>query len=475
MKSLLIFTAILFFNQGSIAGDKKGNGGDIIVCQDQEVQSFDLYELNNRYFHNIEVNLDSWDNQNEVSIAKRILKYNFPSHPIVKEELLRRVEKFYSKVRFSKTSLGDVQDTGNVEFPNDCRLQQVVNRNEEILPEGKDYLVDEKIWESLNQLDKASLILHEVIYQALETETSEPIRKFVSYLFANELLSMSTKELVDFFKEIGFKSFYLDNLYLDLTESFNFFDDNELKSAKLLKGSKIIWNTQEVELQEERIVFYKDKSLKSFCPKSEISIQVNNQVLHGNCYSKDSYVTFHSNGLVKQLANTRGYYFQNNFEIFFSPNLSSLNKIEFYQDGLIKTFESNHVTLFTPNNSHIKVSPPFLVDDKGMLRIATLKAPFFYNNATKIKIPIKGDLFIGKNGNILKATLDQNLLIESQRGLFWIAKNFPITFYPSGEIQSGFLLYDFTYKKDNNLKTIKQFERISLTRELEILSELTPQ
>jgi len=99
--------------------------------------------------------------------------------------------KFQNEVRYIEESLPRTMDAGLVEeLPAGCELiQAVVQRKENSINESR-YVIDASIWNELDTITKAGLIVHELVLRdALEQDLSDTqgVRKFVRFLFSQDL------------------------------------------------------------------------------------------------------------------------------------------------------------------------------------------------------------------------------------------------------------------------------------------------
>ena len=71
-----------------------------------------------------------------------------------------------SNVRFIRQDLRDISDSEELSLGENCEKKQIaVNRvGLPVHPTRKMYTIDERLWEKLDEEQKAGLILHEIIY-----------------------------------------------------------------------------------------------------------------------------------------------------------------------------------------------------------------------------------------------------------------------------------------------------------------------
>ena len=201
MKTL--FTGVLcVFSLSLFAGDKIGNGGDVIVCPGQKTLLLDIYQGSEDW------GLDSVERQGTRSeiIIETISKFKGVDSFIASKLLTRALqldqeitakeknEKYFSKlVKLTKNKLINISDEGVAEMPDGCEIVQAATQIQSPFPGEVKFTFQRALWNSLESDVQASLILHEVIYEHLISvgeEFSRSTRYFNAALHADYLNSV---------------------------------------------------------------------------------------------------------------------------------------------------------------------------------------------------------------------------------------------------------------------------------------------
>lgn len=182
---------IFFLNIQLIhANNKVGNGGDGVFCVSPEGQPLngtllDFYESKQPLPPDIGVN-DSY-----ILIAENILKKIKKAAPKISEQYSIRLKNIESEFEFIKTEkLVDISDSMNFLSPgnSNCQILQIIIRKKFVTKNESRFLVQENLWNRLDNINKAGLILHEIIYEhfsKLGQENSVKARRLNSFMFFN--------------------------------------------------------------------------------------------------------------------------------------------------------------------------------------------------------------------------------------------------------------------------------------------------
>lgn len=208
IKILILFLVVLFSHK-SIAGDKKGNGAGFVVCPTQTTL-LDFYEGKLESFN--------W-NGNEIDLAIYLINKFQDLNPVRSENYIQLITNFYKETKFEADSeLGYIPDAGTirVEIPRECRLVQGVLQKLIVFGQEKRYLISKNQWDKLDTINKAGVILHEVIYRELQSPNSYYIRHYVNWLFSTALVPVNDKVFYQELKNADFKWVYLDGFPMDV-------------------------------------------------------------------------------------------------------------------------------------------------------------------------------------------------------------------------------------------------------------------
>jgi hypothetical protein len=213
---LLLVSFLLVSSFQLIAGDKVGNGGDVVVCPQQKTLLLDIYQ--GRADWGMQ-NLQSSGERSQIirdtlkdfhkidtSTSRKILERAFQIEADI-SRLERLTESHSALVRFTSKTLVNISDEGVAEIPSDCKIIQAATQIQSPFPGEVKFTFQKEIWLSLESDVQASLILHEVIYELMITsgeESSRSTRYFNAALHAGELNSV--KEYFDLSSLFEFKN-----------------------------------------------------------------------------------------------------------------------------------------------------------------------------------------------------------------------------------------------------------------------------
>jgi hypothetical protein len=186
-----MLTLIFLLISNLYAGQVTGNGGDILVCDDNasytpSVELLDFYEgkflnpdavspfSNQKELKGI---LDDWINRIksvDSSIYEKVLLY--------REDLMREFE-------FVFEPLPEIDDTHHEFIHFGCELRQLAVQVKD--ENGVRYLIDKKLFNQLPPINQAGLFLHEMIYRYtiyfFNASDSRQARMFNYYISTNQL------------------------------------------------------------------------------------------------------------------------------------------------------------------------------------------------------------------------------------------------------------------------------------------------
>jgi len=138
-------------------GDHTGNGGDVVVCEQSGKKSYrvlDYYEVTELHFMQPQLAAHSTKEGYLEEIVNRL------SDKKIKKEYLERAAHFMSRIKWTKSELQDVPDSQHTFIPSDCALKQIAINH----LNGR-ITINKNLWNKLDPLNQAVLILHELIYE----------------------------------------------------------------------------------------------------------------------------------------------------------------------------------------------------------------------------------------------------------------------------------------------------------------------
>lgn len=169
MKNLFLL-AILLSAPLARAGDKAGNGGNVVLCTDPagkvtSVQLLDYYEAQTIWRFQLDLGDPLMDPQAKV---QRVLERVRRLHPFTAEALEARSAGFFDDaLLLSNVELAPVDDSGEYFLPVGCKLKQIAVQRQKQFPEDKTFLINKDVWDILDNDQRAGLILHEIAYEKL--------------------------------------------------------------------------------------------------------------------------------------------------------------------------------------------------------------------------------------------------------------------------------------------------------------------
>jgi hypothetical protein len=186
-------------------GDKTGNGGTVVICSkpypqmdNKTIMVTDLYEVKTN------------PALSSVKIPDEVLKQGYKAIAI---HVIDRFERVANNMHKDLKTLVDAADpnlqksdariAANLHLPNlgdegvillpgeDCWLSYAAVQEKTDVPGNKTFNYDEKTWSQLDELNRAVLLVHEIVYMNRTSQyknlKSKQIRYLVGAAFANNL------------------------------------------------------------------------------------------------------------------------------------------------------------------------------------------------------------------------------------------------------------------------------------------------
>jgi len=218
-----------------------GNGGDAIVCRDKSTEAIvsaeilDVYEA--RVIHNAEITVDP--SQSTDDILNTIIGKIRLKETVSADRIQSYVDTFFEEAKFlNDIELEDINDSAHIIIPRGCKVEQVAVHNKPSEFNPNRYTVNNNIWNSLDNLNKAALVLHEVLYRIARESLS--IRD-------SRLIRLSMASLLSFDFEQDFVKF------LNLLNRLGF-DEAQLSSLPNLKIKNIKFSGSEITAYRATVV-----------------------------------------------------------------------------------------------------------------------------------------------------------------------------------------------------------------------------
>lgn len=206
MKQLLVlFITLAPLFSHAVKWVERGNGGFVLKCKDSENQVFDIYEARKRFQVLDQKNLSSVDERVQYLLGK-IEKVN-PSRAALYRGWYA---SFMGESEFlDGVELTPVPDIGLGIKPKNCDLELAVFQREPDALNKKRYVISLDLWNSLDNLNKAALIIHEITYRELIEvgsmhQTSESTRYFNSALHSEKFEYLTIQEYLSLLQNLRF-------------------------------------------------------------------------------------------------------------------------------------------------------------------------------------------------------------------------------------------------------------------------------
>ncbi len=177
MKKISIFIVSIVFSSllivsSAFATKDVGNGGDAVVCRDSagkimNVEQLDSYEA--RTIYGLKLQLPTVATSDPTVLVNYWLN-NLSQYSPVRANFSQPMVRnfFYEAEIIYYGGLPDIPDHGDVSLPSGCKLEQVaIQVDPAKYSTGPRYKVEKEIFENMPTVQKAILILHEVVYREL--------------------------------------------------------------------------------------------------------------------------------------------------------------------------------------------------------------------------------------------------------------------------------------------------------------------
>jgi len=202
MKSLILFLGVASttLSAATLAADRVGNGGDILLCGQpdntfvfEHAEMLDHYEA--RTLRNIQRDMGPPDMpvmEKVELVLSRLDRFEDRQRAQIYRE---RAAHFMEEARFiSNIELIDIPDSDHIGIPANCWIKQIAIQNEPQFPEDPYYVISQDLYDYLDNDGKAGLILHEIVYREALTyghQNSKNTRYFNSYLSSDRMERLS--------------------------------------------------------------------------------------------------------------------------------------------------------------------------------------------------------------------------------------------------------------------------------------------
>lgn len=195
------------------AQNRVGNGGDVVACFEaskvKDVKPEDGKLATTRlldFYESDHARVEPAANADYEAIIGERLEALKKKDAALGEQYLKRWSSMKAEVSFREgIALTEVDDSEHVFKPADknCAVKQIALRKNAVAPGEARFVINKEYWDKLAPVDRAGLILHEVIYEhfyKLGEKNSVKARAFNARLFAKRFEADTTD---DYWKFIG--------------------------------------------------------------------------------------------------------------------------------------------------------------------------------------------------------------------------------------------------------------------------------
>jgi hypothetical protein len=194
--SLLLLTLTLSLS--SFASKEGGNGGGVLVCG-KKMELYDFYEGQSPRGHNLQLwKVDKKLTMNDyIQKALAHIQKDIPEVQGLVSEMVTKILSTKPEDLFIDNSFPFIPDANISLVEKDCRYQQAANWNERF----HKLFISEEIFQKLNSMNQAGLILHEAIYKLsrdteVATENSDLVREVVAKVFSEVKLTQADSQVI---------------------------------------------------------------------------------------------------------------------------------------------------------------------------------------------------------------------------------------------------------------------------------------
>lgn len=192
-KSLLLYLLAANIYAG---GNEVGNGGDVVICKDQEAPVLlDYYERKEGNYTITPLEADD-----EYQIVQKILSRLEKIAPKLQEKYMRDLKEFRLKVKFkTQEELRDIKDSFHVSLGKECEIKQLAYQRKNSLTKDTEIFINKDLYEKMDAFQKAMLITHEIIYEHFiyfGEKNSIKVRLFNRYLYSEEIKDHKKSDLL---------------------------------------------------------------------------------------------------------------------------------------------------------------------------------------------------------------------------------------------------------------------------------------
>lgn len=204
-----------------------GNGGVVFLCDSApRVRLVDFFEAEFIHYRALGKPLLTLSDPKGESYPLKVLDLlgrisrRFPG---LSRALMKEFENFESHKWIEKDIyLGETNDDFIKVRPKGCKPLNIAIQQEPLFPRSPWFMIDQDLWDGLDERAKAGLVVHETLYRIgimSSLDNSVGVRYLVGLLFANELDLISDEDWVTGFQSSRIPSYEIGKLRIPLFES----------------------------------------------------------------------------------------------------------------------------------------------------------------------------------------------------------------------------------------------------------------
>lgn len=359
MKYFILF--LLAANFVFAGGHVVGNGGYVIKCNKNAVETFESYDLVEGFIIDNKSPVFSLE-KDYLNKAKDILRRIKNLNPTRFHLYTEWLNNFKNEAMYtpSGVDLIDIPDVSIGVRPKGCSLVQAIVQNTGAQGKESRYLINSDIWNKLDEDHKSALVIHELIYREARNninrhENSFYVRSFNQLIFSDQIKNMKLKNYILFLKDSFFAqadAYGISIMLFNFNSKNNviysypleFWSDDSLKMAHIylngsFKANGITANytcldrIKQIFHDDFQVHFYENHKVKSIVFPSVDEIKEENVV--DSCVG--GVVDLNQYGFAGSMA-------ANNFEFDSSGNLL-LATAQYYNKGQILNLDEGGKSL----------------------------------------------------------------------------------------------------------------------------------
>lgn len=342
MKTFFVL-AVLLISQFAMANiDRKGNGGDAIICADK-TYLYDYYELLELYNVPPFFGFGMTFEEKFKYLISRIDRVD----PSRAEKYKKWYDEFWAETRqLYGRSLVDIPDTGAGWYPAGCRLVQTIIQIVPQTPQEKRYTVDMDTWNLLDDDSKLGFYIHEFILRdAIISghENSVATRNYHSVLVSQTSLPTDLYSYIAMLRELGFKFYEFRGFPLDV-DSMEFLVQYSLSKARV-STSKIKFFSNDISVEYLSLKSYEIfERVATFVGQGLMEYKSANS--SGRIYFSEVSVTERETDMTLKISDKTESYLSSKSLRGYQLTLKPGSEALFYENGIIKQVTAKEALVY---------------------------------------------------------------------------------------------------------------------------------